>query len=1324
MSTRKKVIRACFAAVLAVGLAACGGGSDEMPEPGPTPIEMERGAVDGAIGAATAAIDGLTAMSSDADVAAAQMAIAAAQAALDGTTALPLTEARALQGRIAATRTALGAKQSEITGYRTHQSQHAAASSAVNAATTAVDALTAMSTDAELDAADSAVTAAASAIAAGTTLTDSETTALNGVLTLARANLTNKRTLVADQRARNQRSTQYTLVSDAISAATMAVGSLTPMSSEAEVATVQSAVDYAQAALAAATVLPATDVFALQRQIDAARASLVTARMAIADYATHQGQLADANSAVKAAEMAVGALTVTSEDAAVDAAVGAIAAAKAAVAAGTMLTDAEKTMLNGDISTAEGTLGTARMAINDYRTHMTQFSDANSAVEAAELAIAALTAMSTPAEVEAAQDALMEAERAVAAGTMLTATESAVLSGRIALARTNLATARTDISDQQMQDRQRAAATEAAEAAEGAVGGLTAMSSDADVMAAEGVIATARATLALTTALPANEILALKARIDAAEGNLGTTRMDIANYRTHGTQHRAAMDAVEKAQTAVDALTEMSEDADVMAAEGLIETAKAAVAAGTMLTADEMAMLNGDIETAEGALGTIRMDIANYRTHGTEYRAAMDAAAEATRLVGGLTAMSSDADVMEAEEAIKAAEMAVAVGTLLTEADKAALNGRIAIAKVDLGTARMDIAEYRMGQTLLSEARDAVGTAVTLVAGLTPMSNDTAVMVAEKAIEDAEAAVAEVTDESEATALTTRIATAKMDLGDVRTRIADYRALQTANKIVMLHREASMATKDAMAAHNAADQAVKDAKKYSEMLTVMSVKGDSYEAMMNAQKVLDARDDVAKAVTDAEAAKERAENAKTDAEAIAAGTDGKQGVIDALDDAIEKAEEEIAYTMGIRDAKNADDSINQDGVDLKSYVELVTGTDEDMPMTPTEKGEEVARAVGGALLPMVPDTVADATTHDGTARRVEHYNTTSALTGATPPAVGDRTSHAQDSSGMTWAMIIGEDSVVTERLGTISGSVLTTGNGLLSLAPIAGMDVEDVNPDASDLSTGGGTNSDGMYADLFSTDATDINYKGIPGVVVCLGSDGCSVGTSGTNEGKLVGGWYFTPTMPTALYIEDSADAMRYAAATLYVEWGHWLTVDSSTGNVTIHTYATSGGNTSDLDLGVVAGTVGEDETARYTGGAAGMSLHKTFDDDGDEETIHSGAFTADVTLTAKFGSAPTLEGMISGFQSTSGMNIDSGWEVKLQETGLTSAATFTGGGVAKGSGQAGDWSTQGYGSAPIDHDSDSATPAQNQRPAGFFGNFEAHFTDGHAAGAYAAQEE
>ena len=49
--------------------------------------------------------------------------------------------------------------------------------------------------------------------------------------------------------------------------------------------------------------------------------------------------------------------------------------------------------------------------------------------------------------------------------------------------------------------------------------------------------------------------------------------------------------------------------------------------------------------------------------------------------------------------------------------------------------------------------------------------------------------------------------------------------------------------------------------------------------------------------------------------------------------------------------------------------------------------------------------------------------------------------------------------------------------------------------------------------------------------------------------------------------------------------------------------------------------------------------------------------------------------------------------------------------GVTEASGQDGDWTSDAYG-------------AGTDRPVGIFGSFNAHFSDGHAAGAYATRKQ
>ena len=328
----------------------------------------------------------------------------------------------------------------------------------------------------------------------------------------------------------------------------------------------------------------------------------------------------------------------------------------------------------------------------------------------------------------------------------------------------------------------------------------------------------------------------------------------------------------------------------------------------------------------------------------------------------------------------------------------------------------------------------------------------------------------------------------------------------------------------------AAAQAVTDAVKYSGMLDTASVMGDSTKAKMNAQMVLDAKDTADQAVVDANAAKKRVETAKTNADALADGTEGKTEVLQAINIAMKAVEDVVAAVTAITTGMNADDTNNADGQMLKMAVQAVTGTNMKDLKDADDISSGVAMAVAGALVP----TAADApgvTTPNGAATRVTHYGTATDLSGASPapPAVSMRTSHAANSLGRTWKMIVGEDNIMMERIGTANASI--------PVASIAGMDASAVDKTATAvLSATGGADSDGKYPDGVSqgtasaADTPGTEYMGIPGAVWCLGgSAGCSVNSAG----KLSEGWYFTPASVDAFYILNPTAVNR--EATRYV---------------------------------------------------------------------------------------------------------------------------------------------------------------------------------------------
>ena len=474
---------------------------------------------------------------------------------------------------------------------------------------------------------------------------------------------------------------------------------------------------------------------------------------------------------------------------------------------------------------------------------------------------------------------------------------------------------------------------------------------------------------------------------------------------------------------------------------------------------------------------------------------------------------------------------------------------------------------------------------------------------------------------------------------------------------------------NAEGAAEAASDAVEAATTASGKITTQApdVAGDSATAEANAQAVLANRDTANDAVTTARNAKQSAESALggvTDATLMAA-----------LNEAIKVADDNLkAATM----------SAESDA--LKTAVELVTGADpeaEGYPMMPAQHGKAVAMAIGGALMPM-SDIL-------GARMRGTHADADAPDAMRFPDAV-----NMNNHVGSTWAEIVGAGNITKMRIATGTDATKE-----VDAASIEGRPLRE---------------GDDLTAEQLADGAQHPGfYKGIPGMVFCAGDD-CAVATMGADEDltqTLTGSWYFTPDAGDEWYVRNAADT-EYMAETLYARFGHWLDENVDDTLLTdINTYAMGGGagdgaNTMGLDL-TVSDTL-MDTSATYTGEAAGMSLHKEFDGQGAivPGSLQSAAFTADVELTATFGDdaeAATLGGTVTGFE---GGATDPDWEVILLTRGFADANFDSG--TTTASGQDGVWTAQAFG------------PTAG-RPTGIFGGFNAHFSDGHAAGAYATRK-
>ena len=464
------------------------------------------------------------------------------------------------------------------------------------------------------------------------------------------------------------------------------------------------------------------------------------------------------------------------------------------------------------------------------------------------------------------------------------------------------------------------------------------------------------------------------------------------------------------------------------------------------------------------------------------------------------------------------------------------------------------------------------------------------------------------------------------------------------NGFVIAHKARASAAEAAMAAA----AAVMAAMEASGNLDVLSVKGDSMTAQMNAQTVLDQQGFAVEALMAAKTALKNAEDALG---AVTANTANATEVTAALEAAVMDAKAQV---------KLAEDAA--EGMDLETAVAAVTD-DDDMPMT-AKIGEGVAMDIGMALLP---------DDNNGAGERVTH-GTILPMMSTDPEETAVKENDAQ---GMTWEEIVGSDNVMKMRIAATGGTEEVDAASFAGMA--LGSITENVPMDGDEVADG--------------TEYVTANYKGVDGTVFCAGSD-CKV-----EDGKLTGSWYFTPEDGDESYVETE-DGMGYKVDTLYARFGHWLSV--SNGDYTVNTYAMSPTS----ERGALGVSDMLDMSATYKGDAVGMSVHKTFDGNNLQTGIDSGAFTAAVTLEATFGDTPMLEGTVDGF---GGPATDSKWAVELKETAFT-GGTFNNG-VTDATGDDGVWSATSYGAA-------------GARPTGIFGGFNAHFTDGHAAGAYATREE
>lgn len=240
-------------------------------------------------------------------------------------------------------------------------------------------------------------------------------------------------------------------------------------------------------------------------------------------------------------------------------------------------------------------------------------------------------------------------------------------------------------------------------------------------------------------------------------------------------------------------------------------------------------------------------------------------------------------------------------------------------------------------------------------------------------------------------------------------------------------------------------------------------------------------------------------------------------------------------------------------------------------------------------------------------------------------------------------------------------------------------------------------------------------YNGAMGMYRCDRSSDCTVALDA--DGKITAmstGWVFMPDEGATSDVPDSD----------YLYYGFWVKKTDADGATTYNSVQTfSGAN------GVIMFPVNEmsnvSGSASYEGGAAGVYMKKTFTAAGEIETATSGTFSADVSLMANFGGNDvavnkqfSIEGSVSNFALSGGEQ--NAWSVNLK-AGFTQADNMFSG-AANGGGAEAAWNGTFYGAA-------EETPATDDNaaklaPAAVAGEFNAHFSNGHVAGAFGAHKQ
>ena len=715
-------------------------------------------------------------------------------------------------------------------------------------------------------------------------------------------------------------------------------------------------------------------------------------------------------------------------------------------------------------------------------------------------------------------------------------------------------------------------------------------------------LSTAEAVAAANTAIAALEV-ALAAAVDVSEADKAMYQSRVTAAKNavmtaqgvldHTAQTMALASAVSDLQ-AID-LSDLTTQTQIDAADVAITMLREALAAATELSGAEKSAAMAELATASRTvmMAQGRVDTAGQKMMLSEAVNALDAIA--------LDALMTAEDIRAAEEAIIALDLALEAATDLTDAEKLDATVDVTLAKRRVMTAKEALTTNIKGQT---DALTRAGTTLGEI-NLDDLDTSEKITAANEAVEALKMALEGATHVSDS------------DKAMYQTQ------LEMATETVKTAQTGMDLTGRMAAQRTALTNAMMTAR-----TAVAGVDNDSTDSEVAAADT---------AITNLQAAIDGAEDL-SEGDADVATAEGTLDTLTGLLTVAKTARTDYLAEKGDEDMKAATATGKALHAALAGPSAAATALDNidsaTTPVTLSATGLVIDAAAGAGALPATGD-------------------------GSNPPAV---TLEAGDSAGMlgswdgmnyshtnTGTKVMNEAVVYTNQGAPRSVSFADAG---YTVAPET---ISDAIKDYVFVIDGGivqsGFDVADVMADAFAHSGRQSHqipenrvaliipgtYDGAPGQYRCTGT------CTSTNDGKgspseLGGDWYFKP----------NAGAMVSQPDANYLFYGWWVSKDKDGMPTAASAFTGVVGTIGALDSAATPPTLATSGSAIYTGAAAGkFAISNPLDGTGD-----GGHFTADATLTAKFGGEGAgISGMIDTFMAN-GKSVP--WSVALNNTGTT----------------------------------------------------------------------